>query len=781
MKKLEREQNWLSLAVRMLVVITGAYGILRVLISCANLGVNNGAVAVALLVFSAVCVYALRYEKYIKKFLLTVLAVFLAAGLVFIKALNYGMRFIINDCLSALEQPYGLSLGRVTVGTAGQKNVDETISIIFICFVVVLVIAFVVTYAHSMLGALLSVLPVFILFVSMAVIPDKWSFMLCVAYVFGVSSLHGGISDELQSLVTMGIVWLVFTICMVLVPQWGFERLAVFERLNDAARMRFSWVGGEQSTGVVSASGGINSGELGKVDGIRYTNEKILTLMTVDIGKNQYFKEFIGQQYSDNTWSAPSAQGLEADCKKELFDVMDSSEQIQSMVDGGTGNYYKIAHLFTYSIKFNFSDKEESGTYFYTDLDTYSLFERIGADSNGISEFSASSLRNAGFYTYAKNENDYKVKAYDQYLQVPEDTAELINNLMGNVKVSTAAQKENYIKYVKDYLAANYTYTLTPGKVPDGEDFIEYFLMDSKAGYCTYFATAAVMMYRCAGIPARYVEGYVVSRNRILQGRAYQTTVERKSDTGNITLDYTGYRVDVFDNSSHAWVEVYMDGYGWVEVEVTPFNGIGTGTEENDTTIRNENDSQDDLTEDDEEIEEEDEKEQESMPVVQNSQENENEDLEADIGDTAQTLSASVKIILCVLLIILFILLTIMIQYRLRFIRKTHVGQAGTDRNELLIKEYEHLEEIFEFVGIERSNTLDYEEYAAFLAESSVILKNADIKGIMEIVLKARFSDKCVTEEEYTDTVEKMRTIRKEMYKQMGKVQRLIFKYIKVL
>ena len=91
-----------------------------------------------------------------------------------------------------------------------------------------------------------------------------------------------------------------------------------------------------------------------------------------------------------------------------------------------------------------------------------------------------------------------------------------------------------------------YTYTLSPQSPPEGEDFVTWFLTEGREGYCVHFATAAVALFRSAGIPARYAEGYAVPSG------------------------YDGLWVDVPDYNAHAWVEVYTGGTGWLPVEVTP-------------------------------------------------------------------------------------------------------------------------------------------------------------------------------------------------------------------
>lgn len=59
------------------------------------------------------------------------------------------------------------------------------------------------------------------------------------------------------------------------------------------------------------------------------------------------------------------------------------------------------------------------------------------------------------------------------------------------------------------HLQRYYRYTLTPDVPPDSQDFVTYFLYVGKEGYCTYFASAMTVLCRMAGLPARYVEGFV--------------------------------------------------------------------------------------------------------------------------------------------------------------------------------------------------------------------------------------------------------------------------------
>ena len=118
-------------------------------------------------------------------------------------------------------------------------------------------------------------------------------------------------------------------------------------------------------------------------------------------------------------------------------------------------------------------------------------------------------------------------------------------------------------------LENNFTYTLQPGKIPYGEDYINYFLRANMKGYCQHFASAATLIFRYLGIPARYAEGYVINREDFYTGK--DLTDENIEEW--ITTPYTSgnlvTEIDVPDSSGHAWVEIYKEGLGWTPVEAT--------------------------------------------------------------------------------------------------------------------------------------------------------------------------------------------------------------------
>lgn len=135
---------------------------------------------------------------------------------------------------------------------------------------------------------------------------------------------------------------------------------------------------------------------------------------------------------------------------------------------------------------------------------------------------------------------------YKKYLQLPVNLPDRVRVLAHELTKNANSDYEKAIA-IEQYLKNNYKYTLTPGDVPKGYDFVDYFLFESKEGYCTYYATAMTILLRCVGVPTRYVEGFVV-KDENYQG---------------------GGRFDVPGSNAHAWPEVYLEGLGFVEFEPT--------------------------------------------------------------------------------------------------------------------------------------------------------------------------------------------------------------------
>ena len=143
----------------------------------------------------------------------------------------------------------------------------------------------------------------------------------------------------------------------------------------------------------------------------------------------------------------------------------------------------------------------------------------------------------------------YQDYVYGHYLDVPEGMESYLKQLYyDNYHYLPGDGFPGPLTYawrIGDILEELCVYDPAAPTAPEGADPVFYFLNDSRRGYCMHYASAAVLMLRALGVPARYVQGYTVQTQ-------------------------PGQEVRVPDFAAHAWVEVYVDGYGWYPMEVTP-------------------------------------------------------------------------------------------------------------------------------------------------------------------------------------------------------------------
>ena len=158
------------------------------------------------------------------------------------------------------------------------------------------------------------------------------------------------------------------------------------------------------------------------------------------------------------------------------------------------------------------------------------------------------------------------------WLKYPLDNSRLLRAFTIEAGLSEGMDPDVMVAKIAAYYQKNMPYTLNPGALKIGDDFVNDFLENKKKGYCAHFATTATLALRYMGVPARYVEGYAVSYENMINNSLMDIT-KKFSDY------YDGYSemgetavidVEVSDASAHAWVEIYDDEYGWKPVEVTP-------------------------------------------------------------------------------------------------------------------------------------------------------------------------------------------------------------------
>jgi len=143
-----------------------------------------------------------------------------------------------------------------------------------------------------------------------------------------------------------------------------------------------------------------------------------------------------------------------------------------------------------------------------------------------------------------KASTDYPQSIRDTYLQLPALNP-AIPALAREItrRASTPFDKSAAIEL---YLRTRFGYTLTQPDPPP-KDPLAYFLFTRRAGHCEYFATAMTVLVRSLGIPARYINGFLLGEYNDVA----DSYIVRGSD-------------------AHSWVEVYFAEYGWIPFDPTP-------------------------------------------------------------------------------------------------------------------------------------------------------------------------------------------------------------------
>lgn len=136
-----------------------------------------------------------------------------------------------------------------------------------------------------------------------------------------------------------------------------------------------------------------------------------------------------------------------------------------------------------------------------------------------------------------------------QDLQLTQDSWAVLERQLGQSGQSHSLQE--ILRLIRSYLAENLSYDETVHSYNGQLDFLSYLLESSGVGYSVHYATAATLLLRYFGVPARYVEGYCLTSEQAAQLRA-------------------GERVILTEENAHAWAEYYLEGVGFIPFEVTP-------------------------------------------------------------------------------------------------------------------------------------------------------------------------------------------------------------------
>lgn len=328
---------------------------------------------------------------------------------------------------------------------------------------------------------------------------------------------------------------------------------------------------GQLNLRVETAGGGVSDGALGDTGGYALSGVEDLKLTcSYRPGETIYLKGFVGAGYAGDRWLEPVGENFD-DAASNWRTEDNARLYIQNLPflrrlyienDADTGTS-QIQELTVERINANSN---------YTYYPYYSFLNDYYQVQDGDGYVSGQSEQDDIFSFYPRKvfreaveswnadddkrsvldrvENSYAAYVKSHYLDVPEGF-EMLQEQCEEQKLKKD-DIEKITEYIQSFLADGYEFSLDIPQLPEGEDFVQYFLYESKTGYSTHYASAAVLMFRMFGVPARYVVGYAAPQNLF---------------TAQTDGTYTAV---LQDDNSHAWAEIYITGIGWTPVETTP-------------------------------------------------------------------------------------------------------------------------------------------------------------------------------------------------------------------
>ena len=361
--------------------------------------------------------------------------------------------------------------------------------------------------------------------------------------------------------------------------------------------------GGNLNLSIEGVGGGVENGTLGAVDGYYFTGVDALKVTSSQKPEETvYLKGFVGETYTGSSFE-PGDGELFQDTALSWQTEGAPSVYIQNLPFLRMMYYEKITEQSEAPAQITVENLNANTQYTYVPYnaflnDNYQIYGGDGyvggqTAQDDIFAFywrntykkAMEDYRDGGNTDGVLNETEASYRAYcsTRDLQIPDQGLEQLKKECEKKKEEEgwgqsdmgkdrpdwdiADEYEQIRQYVVKRLVSQCSYELDVDKLPEGQDFVETFLYDTKEGYSMHFAAAATMMFRMFGVPARYVVGYAAPKE-----------IFAADGEGN-------YTAVLEDDNAHAWVEIYQPFLGWTPVEVTPGMEAEV-TEEADTDVQ---------------------------------------------------------------------------------------------------------------------------------------------------------------------------------------------------
>ena len=415
-------------------------------------------------------------------------------------------------------------------------------------------------YRNTMLAFLFTAPIVFLTFIIVYNQPDPWYLIGILAVYLTLmigNSIHTGASAEKRKRMytALALASLLLLAAYAVVPSVSYRRPDRVYSVDSAIR-RFA-----ERTGLVNYKTGAGwpgvmiDGELrfyyGNVGvanaGVRTISDQPVMGISVSKPGVYYLRGASMQHFDGRVWSVDSESLMHMDdlLAKGMPAMISSAYNYLKPEDAQPEAYMAVEWTdclpedveFTpyYSLRSRWVGKQNEFIFFDPDISVLELAKELPPESYTLVRDSMEKLNR-------------QISDRNAYLQIDGPISAELRRIAERAGIEPGYDRAIIADMVADFVSQTGGYTLSPYVTPEDEDFTLYFLETSQQGYCIHFATAATMMLRALGVPARYTSGFVA--------------VASPQDVGKTIV--------ITDRQAHAWVEVYYDDVGWLVLEVTP-------------------------------------------------------------------------------------------------------------------------------------------------------------------------------------------------------------------
>lgn len=704
---------------------------------------------------------------------------------------------VCNIVIRDINTSYSMRIRMIVLPDNLPHDVGVETVLVLLTIVITFLTAYFVLGRSSVLGCLCVSMPFCIFGIFFDIFPRLEFMLLSVTFWVVAVVLHasgkrgeriadGAVYNGLFAAVS---IWIIYFVSQAVAPAQQYVRNDVLENAKIVIEKNVSIFANNHSGG----RAGIGNGTFGDQSQIYFTGETVLEVTLPDFEQNIYLRTAEYNEYIGNVWENNDTyfqnyfndryeylgreqhpQNITSfileNLKAELYaydaDLEDYEELVTEYQIRVRNFTYSDAPFAPYGTKFNVdrmrTDVMPSSN--RTSVSKYTVYmtgdilrfcelfpaERFFSRWNMIS-VQLPTIQDTIYYQTLSAEEEYASFVRKAYTQVPEDLRDVLGRYVPGVVEYDYASEMAFADEVRSMFAQNYQYTLAPGRVPDGIDGVEYFLNESRKGYCVYFASAATLIFRQAGIPARYVEGFIITPDMM----------ENPDEDGIVT-------VSVSDDKAHAWPEIYIAGYGWVPIEVTPGfyqESIDRGQVEAQISI--------------EELlkEGEDEEDDDTETETHAGKENEDEEIEDDVPDWRFTgilavlgIALAVGIVCCVF--------KLSGREHRKKVFELFNGGEGVDSRKRVLLAWWYIEKLLLFKKVKIPDNLTVCELKKFLKGHFESFSNADWDDRIDCIMEVYFGNKMPSVEETNNIVETAGHLRSDIYMKLKWIGKIRFRFI---